>query len=567
MRATRAIGGMLCVLALTCGTTTLIAQDRRPSPAPRAAATPVDPLGPEVHAAMDAQDRLVAAGRLDELVRVAEEGARAGTADSYYLLGRAHGNVALHYREQDRADLFQEHIGRARDAFEEARSIGELVYAPSHLGLARCARFAGELDEAIRELRRALDLEPSFKAAVLELAQTYLEKRLHQDAELVLIRFLESHPRDTEARLLLGIIQSSQKHWSEAEREFRQVLQQRPNDTDARKMLASSLMFQERYEDAAREFESVRRANAAGEDVYVTLFELYRRLRKKPEAEQILREITRRFPGTEAATRAAAVLEELRRDPNALEGRVDPRESIVERLKSADPKELESALREMQEYDWEALPADVYRVLSPDVGSPLVRQLAVKLIGDHGDIRTLTLLEILLSHPEEKDPAIEVRRAAARAIAGMKSDAVVALLYPSLDDPDMEIREAAVRGIADRTGKYFRTELATATPAAEWGEERQLYHRWWNSDSASIAKRRSLEAIQELFLHLQDGRKRLTVYALMGMRDRNPTTWRVGYDLFRKLSYASFGYENGDIGPEERGRVTRQAENWYHENF
>ena len=40
-----------------------------------------------------------------------------------------------------------------------------------------------------------------------------------------------------------------------------------------------------------------------------------------------------------------AVLEELRRDPNALEGRVDPRESIVKRLKSADPKELESALR------------------------------------------------------------------------------------------------------------------------------------------------------------------------------------------------------------------------------
>lgn len=526
-----------------------------------------EPLGPEVRRAMDEQDRLVDAGRLDDVVRIAQANVKEGTADSYYLLGRAHGNVALHFREKDRTDLFQKHLGLARDAFDQARSVGALLYAPAHLGLARCARFEGDLDTAVRELRSALELEPTFKTAVLELAQTYLEKGVQQDAELVLIRFLEAHPRDTESRLLLGIIQSTQKRWTDAEREFRQVLQQSPDDADARKMLASALMFQERYEESAEHFERVRRVRPASEEVLVTLFEIYRRLRRQPEAERTLREIVRQLPGTEAANRASSLLAELAKDPEALEGRVDPRESIVQRMRSADPEEVRSALEDMQEYRWEALPADVYRVLSPDVAGPDLRRLAVRLIGDHADPRTLTILEILLSHPKERDPAPEVRREVARAIAGMPSDAVVVLLYHALDDADVEVREAAVRGIADRTGKYFRYELSERTSAEDWPEERSAYRRWWNSASASIAKRNALASIDELFTHLEEGRQRLAVYALMGLRDRDPRTWRVGYDLFRKLTYLSFGYENGDVSAEDRGRITRQAESWYHENF
>lgn len=516
--------------------------------------------------AMDLQDQQAERGELEQMLQEARAGARSSSPDAGYLLGRALGNAALEKQRTGDKKGFQELLAEARDAFETAKELGGLLYAPAFLGLARCSRFESDLERAERDLRQALRVAPGFKPAALELVQVLWERGLHADAELELHRLLEKTPDDVDARMLLGSLKVTRKRWGEAEREFRTVLAAHPDNVPARKLLGTALMFQNKLEEAASHWEMVRAAAPEDDEPYITLFQIYRGLEDEENARTVLAALIAALPDSEAANRARNTLQAMDADPAYFTGRVvdeNSPERLVERAEKGDEAERIKALVAMRDFEWKALPGIAYKLLSPKEGTPPVRRAVLQLIGDHGDPATIPLLEILLFHPKEQDPSLEVRRAAARALAAIPTDAGVPLLYLLLSDPDVEIREAGVRGLASRTGKWFRDDLDTVTPAESWPAELASYRAWWGSPSGSVAKRKAMEAMAKSFAHIRRGRPRLTGYAVMGMEDANERTWAAGYALFRAFSGETFGAESGAVDEAERTRITDEARRWF----
>jgi tetratricopeptide (TPR) repeat protein len=582
-----ALGSLCLFLAAACAS--FAAVDAAAQDAPSAErADPLDPL----KAAMKEQDDLADQGKADAAVAAARERAKDGTPDSLYLLGRALGNSAMRRAEQARQArmngrkpsreepppplVFEGETAKlldeARECFERASEAGGLVYAPSHLGIGRVNRVKGEFDSAIDELKQAMRIAPNFKAAAIELAQSYWEKRLWPEAELTLRTFLAVRANDAEARIMLGILLMSpwRKRYAEAEPEFRAVLSSDPSNTAARKLLAAVLMYQEKFEESAQHWEMVRRADPKDDEAYITLFHIYKKLRKRDDATRVLNDVLAAAPpGSEAFRTARAYLDDLAAHPEHWDEKTpSEQETLVRRLESNDPAVVQKALEDMRAYSWPALPAQVYQSLLKDKSTTGIRLAAVRLIADHADPRTLTILEILLFHPTEHESDAGVRKEVARAISLLPSDAVVPILFEALTDADADVREYAVQGFASRTGKWFRATLATRTPDKDWAAELELYRKWWNSTSSSAAKRGAmtqLAAIYEPVAH--DSKARIAAYALCAMDDPIDATWRAGYDLFRALTFHTFGSETGDVSADDRKRIAAEARTWLEEQL
>lgn len=552
---------------------------------------PGSPLAPLAEA-MAEQDALADAGKADDAVAAAREKAKDGTPESHYLLGRALGNAAVRRLESGRAEEVGKLLDEATRSFERAQEAGGLTYAPAHLGLARVSRFKceiglrraaplkdgaraaavdearRELDAAIREYRAALQISKTFKEAAIELAQALYERQLAGEAEYALYEFLKERPDDADARLLLGMLKLQRKRFAEAEPEFRNVLSAQPDNVGARKMLAADLMYQEKYEESADHWEIVRSATPKDGECYVSLFTIYRHLRKKDQALAILDALERELPGSEHARRARSLLDEFAKDPTAWEPE-DPSspDSLVRRLESTDPDTVLKTLWKMRALEWPALPANVYRLLLRDRGTAEQRLAAVRLIADLADPQTLTILEVMLAHPTEREPDPGVRAEVARATALLPSDATVPVLVEMLADADAAVREWAVQGIALRTGRYFRADLEVPTEAKDWPEELALYRRWWTSTSASAIKRSAALRMSEIFGRVERAsRARIARYALAAMEDPIESTWRAGYDLFRSMTFVTFGADRGKAPPDERERVAREARAWVEQN-
>jgi tetratricopeptide (TPR) repeat protein len=522
----------------------------------------------QVRKALERQDRLVDERDHETLLREARERVEDATPDNYYLLGRALGNTALHYRTEKDVEEFERLLGEARKAFGKAKELGGLLYAPAHLGLARCRMFQDDSEGAEVELRKALEIEPVFREAVIVLAQVLWQRGLQRDAEFELYGYLQQQPGDTQARSLLGMFKMKRKRWAEAEVEFAAVLRTQPDDLAARKGLGTVVMFQRRYEEAAEHLERARAMEPDSDDVYMTLYHVYEQLRDAEKARRVLEEAVRRFPDTEVARRAADRLSEIEEDPEAwASGGAETLEELVSGLDSADPRVVLRTLRKMQATQWKLLPAGVYRLLTPGGTTPEVRRQAVRLIGQVDEPRTLTILEIKLFHPKERDPSLEVRRETARAIAKLPSGAALFVLWEALHEDDVEIREAAVQGIASRTGRWFRADLYDRTAEEDWPDELARYERWWATGSASIAKRKAVAALATLYASIRD-RKRPARYLLHAMDDRNPRTWRAAYDLFRTWCFVSFGMdEEESVSLEDRERIAAEARAWLDEQL
>jgi tetratricopeptide (TPR) repeat protein len=549
-----------------------------------------DPIEP-LRAAIKEQDDLADQGKADAAVAAARERAKDGTSDSLYLLGRALGNSAMRRAAKARDArvagrkpspdepppplVFEGDASRmldeARDCFERASEAGGLVYAPSHLGLGRVNRAKGEVDAAIDELRQAIRISPNFKDAAIELAQSYWEKRLWPEAELTLRTFLVERPKDPEAHVLLGILLMSpwRKRYAEAEPEFRVVLASDPANVGARKLLAAVLMYQEKYEESAQHWEMVRSADPKDEEAYIALYRIYKTLKKRDEAMRVLADLVKAMPGSDGAKRAQATIDDLTEHPEHWSEKApSEQEELERRLGSSDPAVVQKALEDMRAYQWHALPGAVYQTLLKDKGTPGQRLAAVRLIADLGDPRTLTILEILLAHPAERETDSAVRKEVARAISLLPSDAIVPILFDALDDPDADIREYAVQGIAARTGKWFRPKLEERTADKDWAAELELYRKWWASTSSSAAKRSAmlqLAAVYEPVAH--DSKMRVAAYALCAMDDPLEATWRSGYDLFRALTFHTLGADTGSVPEDDRKRIAAEARAWLAEQL
>lgn len=538
--------------------------------APRTEAS-IDPFGDDAKAFLEKQDALFEAGDFDDLLRAATERARDGTAESLYLLGRAHGLMAGDAKAKRETSRYVEQLDRARDAFSRSQEAGGMLYAPALLGLGRCAWVDGDLELSAKHLKSALQIDRHFRMAVLEYAQVQWNRRLAAEAEDALHRFLDEHPHDVEVRLLLGVMLSKQGKGPSAEREFRAVVEQDGKNSRARKLLALTQYAQSKFKDAAEQLEAVRAADPQDDEAYELLFKVYRQLGDADRAIKVLEDLVAAQPGTDQAQRATDLLEAIKKDPKAFRSGVrgDTIESLTNDLKSKDPLVVRAALGKMYELDWDKLPSDVYRMLDQKSHDADVRLAAMRLIRKVGNPRLLPLYEEIILRPDPKyrDSSEAVRAEAARGLADLDTDATLLVLYHLLDDENPDVREAGVQGIASRTGKYFRQELSGPGPGETWEAQRAAYERWWNSPSASMAKRKSVEALEPFLKGDTTGRRRIGLYLLDALADSSERTWRSAYELFRAFTKQSFGSETGETTAEDRAAVTARATTWLREQL
>jgi polyferredoxin len=100
-------------------------------------------------------------------------------------------------------------------------------------------RDRGELDDAERRLRRALELHPhaSWPAAAIPLADLLAKQRRPAEAEQVLRGVLAERPEIVAAAVMLGGVLAAQQRYAEASEVLAEVVARHPDHRDARMML------------------------------------------------------------------------------------------------------------------------------------------------------------------------------------------------------------------------------------------------------------------------------------------------------------------------------------------
>lgn len=144
-------------------------------------------------------------------------------ADRQYSKAIKHVSFALELNPthlQAHVDLGDSHLAvgdipEALAEYHRARSIQER-YAPAWDGIARAAEARGDDDEAIRNFKTAIELNPGFPNAALNLGDLYLRKARLREAVDLFLKAIEIRPNFAAAFNRLGVAYSRQKLANEA---------------------------------------------------------------------------------------------------------------------------------------------------------------------------------------------------------------------------------------------------------------------------------------------------------------------------------------------------------------
>lgn len=82
---------------------------------------------------------------------------------------------------------------------------------------ARCHEELGELDEALDDYNRIIDIDPAYAQAYAAIGKILFEKEFYQDAELYILKAASMEPEDFEIIYLTGRSQLMVKNWERAE--------------------------------------------------------------------------------------------------------------------------------------------------------------------------------------------------------------------------------------------------------------------------------------------------------------------------------------------------------------
>ncbi|HUT36999.1 MAG TPA: tetratricopeptide repeat protein [Planctomycetota bacterium] len=170
-------------------------------------------------------------GRAGQPLRALAEFGRAIALDPDYAA--AHTNRGTVLRQERRWD-------EAERAFRAAIRLGAKSPTP-HVALARLLDRVGDLIEAVDELERALDADPSHVETLMTLADSYFESLNFRAVREMAERVLEVEPDHHGALNLLGLLLLVPHDYEEAEAMFLRALTVKPEDPETLSNLALAL--------------------------------------------------------------------------------------------------------------------------------------------------------------------------------------------------------------------------------------------------------------------------------------------------------------------------------------
>jgi len=156
-----------------------------------------------------------------------------------------------------------------------------------HFELGFCYFRLGQTDDAIKELKAALALQPWYSRADEALAEIYLHKQDYAQAREYLNRLLAVDPNSYTAHYNLGIFAAGEKNWTEAERHISAAVRVDPNAAEAHDTLGKIYYEKGDLEQARREFETTVRLQPKLASAH---FNLAMVLEKQGKSEQAAQE-------------------------------------------------------------------------------------------------------------------------------------------------------------------------------------------------------------------------------------------------------------------------------------
>jgi len=137
----------------------------------------------------------------------------------------------------------------AEEAFRAAIGLGAKSATP-HIGLARLLDRVGATIEAVEEIERAVEIDPSHVGALTTLADYYFECYDLRAARRTANRVLELEPDNVRALNLVGLLLLVPHDYKEAEATLQKALAARPGDPETLANLALAIYGQRRAKEA-----------------------------------------------------------------------------------------------------------------------------------------------------------------------------------------------------------------------------------------------------------------------------------------------------------------------------
>ena len=114
----------------------------------------------------------------------------------------------------------------------------------------------GRYEEAVVQLRNAIDVDPKFAAAHLELARAYLNLNSRREAFRELQQVLVLDPQNREAKLELAPLLIAGREYDKADALIREVLKDDPRNSQAHAILARRYTETKNLPNAVREIQA-----------------------------------------------------------------------------------------------------------------------------------------------------------------------------------------------------------------------------------------------------------------------------------------------------------------------
>jgi len=112
-------------------------------------------------------------------------------------------------------------------------------HAGLHTQLGRLMRQSGQLDQAVQHLCEAIQLSPDWVEPYLELGQSHMERRQHQDALDVFQQAIEAVPESSLAFFRAGLAFKECKDYLKAETMLRQAARMEPENLSIQRQLGA----------------------------------------------------------------------------------------------------------------------------------------------------------------------------------------------------------------------------------------------------------------------------------------------------------------------------------------
>ncbi|MFN2202191.1 MAG: tetratricopeptide repeat protein [Caldilineaceae bacterium] len=210
-------------------------------------------------------------------------------------------DLARYYKGQGDLYLLQGQPVLATEAYRNASNLDDW-WPQARIGLARALEETGQQDEALAQLRTAVDIAPGYVEAQIALAEALSERGLDDDAYAILAATAESHPGNARATTALARAQGANRAWSEAEENYRKTISLNPGDPDAYVDLAALLIEQARYDEARPLLATALETDGESVNAFIQSGVLEQRLGNEERAFSWFRRARDLQPNSEAVT-------------------------------------------------------------------------------------------------------------------------------------------------------------------------------------------------------------------------------------------------------------------------